>query len=154
MSIHFARATMMGLAVLAFAAPAGAQQAPVEVTFNVPLNLTRLAGNIPKVRVRCELNSGAFADSASSALLRPYQRTVQLEIPVSQGDVVQTAQLVVTLQPGELDNPSGKQANYECDLRAFDATQQAWLFFGTRTGSQSHAELTPAPAPITGAFVW
>jgi len=152
MKVHVARATLIGLAILAVAAPAGAQQAPVEVTFAVPLNLTRLPSNISKVRVRCELNSGAFADGANTALTRPYQRTVQLEIPVSQGDVVQTAQLVITLQPGELDNPSGKQATYECDLRAFNSTIQAWMTFDSRAGS--HVVLTPAPAPIAGAFVW
>jgi hypothetical protein len=152
MNAHVARATMIGLAVIAVAAPAGAQQTPVEVTFAVPLNLTRLPSNIPKVRVRCELNSQAFANSASSTLLRPYQRTVELEIPVSQGDVVQTAQLVITLQPQELDNPSGKQASYECELRAFISTQQAWMSFDSRAGSQ--AFLTPAPVLITGAFVW
>jgi hypothetical protein len=153
MNAHVACTTMIGLTVIAVAGAARAPQAPVEVTFAVPLNLTRLPSNVPKVRVRCELNSGAFADSANTALVRPYQRTVQKEITVSQGDAVQTAHLVITIQPGELDNPSGKQATYECELRAFDATQQAWVFFGARS-SQSHVELTPTPAPITGAFVW
>ena len=49
---------------------------------------------------------------------------------MTQGEVVQTARLVITLQPQELNNPSGKPATYECLLRAFDSTHQVWTYFG------------------------
>jgi hypothetical protein len=157
MIAQIARASMIGFAAIAFAVPAFAQQAPVEVTFAVPLNLTRLPSVIPKVRVICTLNSSAIVESINVPGSRPLQRVVSSEMPVSQGEVVQTAQLVITLDPSELDAPSGKQAQYECRLDAFVSTFQSWQPFrdSVRSGSiMVSLVVTPDPAPITGIFVW
>ena len=147
---------MLGLAAVAVVAPASAQQGPIEVAFELPLNLTRLASHIPKVRVQCELRSNAIIESLSVPGSQALRRVVEVEIPVTQGEVVQTTRLVITLQPQELNNPSGKSATYECLLRAFDSPHQVWTYFGgygSGTAS-STVILTPAPAAITGTFVW
>ena len=156
MKFRVLRAAWTGIAAIACAAPAAAQQSPVEVTFELPLNLTRLPTGIPKVKVSCDLSSQAIMDSIANPVTRSHTRTVELEIPVSQGQVIQIAQLVISLDPQELDDPSGKQANYNCMLRAFDPNLQAWLLFSGSSGSARTTTviLTPAPAPITGAFVW
>lgn len=150
------RLACTGIAAIACAPPAAAQQVPVEVTFEVPLNLTRLPSRIPKVRVRCELRSSAIIESINVPGSQPLLRNAEVEVPVSQGEVVQAARIIFTLQPQELDNPSGKQASYECELRAYDSAGQARIAFGDSQATRNYSSmnLTPAPAPIAGTFVW
>ncbi len=91
MNFRVLRAAWIGIAAIVPAAPSAAQQAPVEVAFEVPLNLTRLASNIPKIRVQCELRSNAIIESISVPGSQALRRVVEVEIPVTQGEVVQTA---------------------------------------------------------------
>ena len=151
MKLQVLRAAWMGIAAIASATPAAAQQGPVEVAFELPLNLTRLPSVVTKVKVDCTLTSGAIIPR-STAPLAPHSRNAAMELPVTQGEVVQAIRLVITLDPQELDNPSGTLASYECKLLGFDPSVQRWgaLFNGNTPGFI----ITPIPAPITGTFVW
>jgi hypothetical protein len=145
---------LLGLAALS--ASGAAQQAdPADVTFDVPINLTRLPNEITKIKVACEVTSGAIEAGYPHHTLPQGRRTGELEIPVSQGQVVATAQVVVSISSTHLDNPSGKQASYECRLLGFHAhPHNAWHDFQTVPQSDSVCRLTPKPAPFTGNFVW
>ena len=151
MKSRIASASLIGFVALSAAAPSSAQQGPVEVAFELPLNLTRLPSVVTKVKVDCELTSGAI-NPRSTVPNAARSRNAAMELPVSHGDVVQAIRLVITLDPQELDNPSGKLASYECRLLGFDPSVQRWgnLFNGSTPGFI----LTPIPAPITGTFVW
>ena len=145
------RTVLAACAAIAVPVPAGAQQAPVDVTFQVPLNLSRLPASVATIRVSCTLNSAAILRHPGERLSQAYVRAVSAEFPVSQGEVVQTAQLVISLESAELDSPSGKQATYECDLFGFDAGRQTWTPFRVGHGDLI---LTPTPAVLSGQFVW
>ena len=135
------------------AAPAAAQRGPVEVAFEVPLNLTRLPAQITEIKLQCQIQSSAF-DLIQGVESRPSgRRGAELIIPVAQGEVVQTAQVVIPLNGSDfVANASGSAANYECVLYARNTSNsQPWIQFSQGT---YHYQLTPAPAPITGSFVW
>ncbi len=158
MQSRFISAILAGFAALGLTSHAAAQQGPVDVTFAVPLNLTRLDSGIPKVRVNCRLSSSAIIESINVPGSRPTTRDVSVEIPVSQGSVVQTVQLLITLVPQELNNPSGRSATYECVLQAYDPATHRWNEFADdASGTHRFATgpvLTPAPQTLSGQFVW
>jgi len=153
MSVPVARTAMTALAAMAVMATAAAQQAPIEVAFELPLNLTHLPSTISKVSVSCMLSSQAITMNKTDPRGK---RTVVAEFPVSQGEVVRTARLVITIHPLELQNPAGQQANYECWLQAYDLTTLAWQSFkgSTVPGRFTDFLLMPIPMPITGTFAW
>ena len=120
-----------------------------DVTFKVPLNLTKLSADITKVRVSCKLQSTVLTTINAEG-----QQTNSMsgitEVPVSNGQVVTTA--TVVLFNYTLANPAGATASYQCSLMGFDRTGNGSTF------SESHPDpkyrLTPAPAPQTGTFAW
>lgn len=135
------------------AGDAGAQAAPPNVTFEVPLNLTKLPSQIQKVRLLCSIASSAL-QPGSDGLRRRYG---ELEIPVSQGAVAQTVQVVVTLTDQDLgNNPSGQPASYTCELAGFSTTvARGWATFHGSTQNDPLFFLAPAPpSSLTGSFVW
>ncbi len=152
MSSRSASATLIGLVALCVAAPSSAQQGPIEVAFELALNLTRLPSKITKIRVVCELTSSAIIASVNVPGSRSLHRNAAMDFPVLQGEVVQAARVVVSLAPQELDDPSGKQASYECKLLGFDQSRQVWSPFNI--GNEPAFVLTSTAVPITGTFVW
>ena len=134
---------------------------PGDVTFEVPLNLTRLAPDITKVLVTCSLASDAFPirKIRGVAVQWPYGATV--ELPVSAGHLVTTARVVVSITvdkfmdpaTGVGQEPTGKSANYQCDIMGFSSRGGGWQQF-TDTSPNTSLRLSPTPAPITGTFVW
>ncbi|HET8692036.1 MAG TPA: hypothetical protein VFM30_07895 [Steroidobacteraceae bacterium] len=130
---------------------ASAQQAPpADVTFTVPLDLTRLHADVTRVRVTCTITSAVFGPRTGTAGPRG-----SAEAAVVQNAVVQTLQVTVPLAQSDFSaNASGKTANYSCVLEGNRANQSAWLPFGARTAYDDAAVLTPPPSPLTGTFVW
>lgn len=120
-----------------------------DVTFKVPLNLTKLSTDIAKVRVSCRLQSTVLT-TINAEGQQTNSMSVTTEIPVSNGQVVTTA--TVVLSNFSLTNPAGATASYQCSLMGFDRTGNGSNF------SESHPDpkyrLTPAPAPLAGTFMW
>ena len=82
---------------LLFSQAVESQTVPGDVTFDVPLNLTRLWGEITKVAVWCKISSDALVGT------RNKQLQAQLELPVAAGQLVTTARVVpVTRVPAVL----------------------------------------------------
>jgi hypothetical protein len=70
-----------------------------DVTFKVPLNLTQVSSDIAQVAVWCVISSTAITT-------RDGKLSKQEELPVSGGQLVTTATVVVAVSG--LDNPAGK----------------------------------------------
>jgi hypothetical protein len=129
---------------------------PGDVTFEMRLDLTRLAPDITKVMVTCSITSDAFPTRSDG---RPGGVGAQLELPVSAGQLVTTARVVVpiTVDKFKMDpvtkrkqDPTGTSAEYQCDLMGFIG---GVLQVPNET-SPNPLHLSSAPAPITGKFVW
>jgi hypothetical protein len=140
----------------------GVAQSPAgEVTFEVPLQLTRLAPDITKVRVMCVITSSAFETLviegvASRAVMS------QVEIPVTGGQVVTNATVVVAIPAGALTNPEKASADYECSIMGYSigrptvprgTTGAGWDGFDAGQRKPSF-QITPTPANIVGKFPW
>lgn len=139
---------ILALATLA-AGRAAAQTAPANVTFAIPVNLTRLPAELTRVKLVCSLHSSG---------LQPGHYVGETELTVLQGEVVQTAQVVVPVTEANLNNASGRSATYECRLSGFHnspqiSIQNAWHSLHM-PGNDMVCRLTPLPAPISGSFIW
>jgi len=120
-----------------------------DVTFKVPLNLTGIATAITKVKVGCNINSPALPVVAGSAA---NVVSAFVEIPVSGGQVVTTATVVVPVS--RLDTSNGKtSATYRCIMWGFSQTGQDWDTFDEMAPRPIY-RLSPTPANITGTFTW
>ena len=138
---------------------AQAQTVPGDVTFEVPLNLTRLWGEITKVAVWCKISSDALVGT------RNKQLQAQLELPVSAGQLTTTARVVVPVPSTAFTDPTmamtgsptGKPASYVCKLSGFSALPATngggWNVF-TAESTNPAFRLTPTPSAISGSFVW
>ena len=136
-----------------------AQSIPGDVTFDVPLNLTRLWGEITKVAVWCKISSDALVGTRNKRL------QTQLELPVAAGQLVTTARVVVAVPSTAFTDPTGaitgsptgKPATYQCSLSGFSALPSTygggWNVFSADSTNQAF-HLTPTPSPISGNFVW
>ena len=120
-----------------------------DVTFKVPLNITKLSADITKVRVSCKLQSTVLT-TVNAEGQQTNSMSGNTEIPVSNGQVVTTA--TVVLSNYTLTNPAGATATYQCSLMGFDRTGNGANFI------ESHPDpkyrLTPTPAPFNGTFAW
>ena len=77
-----------------------------------------------------------------------------VELPVSAGQVVVTARIVVPATT-TLFKP-GQSYNYACALNAITSEPKAgsgWQPFGPKKEGTS-LNVSPTPLPITGSFVW
>jgi hypothetical protein len=112
-----------------------------DVTFEVPLNLTRLSPSISRVAVTCAVNAARVRTNP----------TGRVEIDVTAGEVMGTAPVVVALSAA--DFKEGDTVSYECTLTAFSADRLAgWQPFHPRSGEAF--TVSPEPKPIVGTFVW
>ncbi len=130
---------------------------PGDITFEVPLNLTRLQPDITKVNVICTIESDAFAARTIKGTATRPQIGGQVELPVSAGQIVTTARVIVpvTMTQFQYQDPAGKTANYHCELSGFStkATGGGWQPF-TDTSTNTSFRISPTPASLTGTFVW
>lgn len=144
---------------LALSATAAAQSN--DVTFTIPLNLTRLLPDLSKVAVECTIQGGG----ATSPLF-VFGRdgvTGRTEINVTGGQVVATAAVLIPV--GTANPPVGTNVPYSCTLSGFSAAQNVWgpLVAQSNSPSQNPAfRIWPNPAPefpsqafiIGGEFFW
>lgn len=133
-----------------------AQTIPGDVTFEVPVNLTRLSPYLSKVAVTCQFGLKIVSDlgtigTTSGATGVLYK---MVELPVSAGQVVTTAHVVVTV-PSTPDFKPGQSLMYQCALTALSSEPGAgsgWQPFDPKNGASFN--VSPTPLPITGKFEW
>ena len=153
-------AVLLSITSILAVGTSSAQTVSADVTFEVPLNLTRIHGSIANVKIACRINSNALSRQSSPfdpswpRLSDPERtRTASTIIPVTQNSAVQSAQVVFSLTDADFEsNASGMQATYECKLLAQSANG-GWVWFLEARFDPVRA-MTPVPAAITGAFVW
>ena len=115
-----------------------------DVTFNVPLNLTKLSPYISNVAVACQLGVNDFTTAFGN----------KIEFPVTAGQVVTTASVHVPVPPDQFK--PGQSIDYDCRLSAYtgeSARTEGWHPFGTSTPKGSLI-VSPIPSPLTGTFPW
>ena len=141
--------------LVAIGAPAmlAAQTVSAEVTVSVPVKLTQIGPDVPKVRVTCDVMSEAFTtatnDLASLGTSR-YVRKSQ-ELPATGGQVTTTAALVFSFTG--LDNPVGKKADVICVLTGWSTSQAAWVPFEPLATNLSLRTTATVPL-LNTSFVW
>jgi hypothetical protein len=121
-----------------------------DVTFKVPVNLTKLSADIAKVRVSCVLFSDAMT-AVNHVLDNVHRSMVSTEIPAVNGQAVGTA--TVVFSNFTLTNPAGATAGYLCELFAIDKAGKMGGF-GDNGFTAPYLRVTPAPMNITGTFAW
>jgi len=149
MTISMRCAILSAFCVMAMTATGLTQSS--DVTFQVPLNLTRLSSDLAKVAVYCEVTSAALPASAGQ-LSGGGRVSKQVELVPSNAQLVQTVSVVVPIPT--LDTSKGTSANYRCTLSGFSQSMQQWGRFGDLQTVATVFRLTPAPADITGMFNW
>ena len=139
---------------------------PGDVTFEVPLDLTKLAPDISKVMVTCSMTSDAFPMRKGKGAPVKQPRGAQVELPVSAGQLVTTARVVIPVTVDSFmdptmampKDPTGKSVDYQCDIMGFSTKGGGWQQFIDKItepkNTNTSFHLTPFPAPITGRFVW
>lgn len=132
---------------------------PGDVTFEVPLKLTQMRGEISKVAVWCKISSEVLVGA------RNKQLQAQLELPVAAGQLVTTARVVVAVPATAFTDPTmaitsspiGQPATYQCKLSGFSMLPASngggWNTFSAESTNMAF-RLTPTPSPIQGSFVW
>lgn len=150
-----ARSIAAGLiAALAFSAfgSARAQGSSSDVTFEVPLNLTRLHPAITSLKVSCTISSMGINRLSTGTGGTP-SRTAETVVAITGGNAVQTVQVVIPLTDQDFDNnASGKAANYSCKLLLQEPNgRSGWVEF---RHAQPQYTLTPLPPTLSGSFVW
>jgi len=125
-----------------------------DVTFEVPVNLTRLSPYVSKVAVTCRFGPRLDADMGMTSSVRDVLSN-RVELPVSAGQVVTTARVVVAVPSTPLYKPK-QLLNYECALTALTSEPIAgsgWQPFDMKAKGDS-LQVSPMPVPITGSFTW
>jgi hypothetical protein len=141
------------------------------VTFEVPVNLTRLSPYVSKVAVTCQFEPGIDPDpdkthpeKITPKKINPNMGTTSaakgvlfktVELPVSAGQVVVTARVVVSVPTTSQFKP-GESLLYECALTASSSEPgvgSGWKPFDPKAKGTS-LNVSPTPLPITGSFVW
>ena len=136
----------VAISMLAGAPPCVAQ-ASAEVTIKVPLNLTQFGADIPKVKITCLITSEAITNGTG-----PRQMMKEQEVPMTSGKVQETVSIVVSFT--QLDNPAGKSALVNCELKGWDVAAQVWSSFGPNRSNPSFRSPTELSPSSTSAFVW
>lgn len=130
------------------------QTIPGDIIFEVPINLTRLSSSLTKVAVTCMVgltidpNKGMTSSGIDVLSNR-------VELPVSAGQVVTMARVVIAAPATPLHKP-GTVLNYECALSALSSDPMAgsgWHPLGEKVPVAS-LQVSPVPLPIRGTFTW
>ena len=123
-----------------------------DVTFQVPLNLTRLSADLTKVAVYCEITSDALPLVGVGTIRRALK---QVELTPSGGQIVQTVSVVVPIPILDTSNgTNATKATYACTLSGFSQSLQRWSPFGDSQSLPVQFRLSPAPPSISGNFTW
>src|SRR5438128_2458538 len=102
---------------------------PYDVTFQMPLNLTRIGIAITKVKVVCQVMSDALPFYSIAGVTGTIRMAEAMtELAVSGAQVVTTATVVVPVTT--LDTSNGKtSASYKCYLQGYSTIQMRYNDF-------------------------
>ena len=122
-----------------------------DVTFQVPVNLTRLPAGVSRVKVWCRIEPGDSRTTFASFV-------GETELLVVQGSANQTVAVLVPVPAQAVSSASGETVSYRCGLQGLFAVVRTvggvavdeWHEFSS-TGDR---RLTPTPVNLTGYFVW
>jgi hypothetical protein len=126
---------------------------PGDVTFEVPVNLTRLSPYVSKVAVTCMFGTTIDPNMGTTSSGKDVLSN-RVELPVSAGQVVTTARVVIAVPTTPPYKP-GQVLNYQCALTALSSDPNAgsgWQPFDLKNGTSFN--VSPTPLPITGTFTW
>lgn len=162
--MRFRIQAMFAMGVLFSPDLAFAQTTPDDITFEVPLNLTRLASDITQIDVTCSILSDAIGTTRVIRGVAQQGKLVgHLALNVSQGRLVTTANVVVPVPAGSLLQTKSASATYECVLTGYSSGTRkpkstagwpaGWDFFAEKHANPSF-QFSPTPTPITGSFEW
>lgn len=151
------------IGLLSLPLAAAAQEMPSDVTFEVPLDLTRLPPEITQVDITCHVTGDGIKPVRVVRGSSPARLTGNKVLNVTQGRLVTLASVVVAVPAAQAPNLVGMKANYECMITAFSTgTRQpnssagnpgGWGFLEERSANPSF-NFTPTPRPLTGSFTW
>jgi hypothetical protein len=111
-----------------------------------------LSPDISKVRVYCEITSGAFGDSGAVRVVA--KPSGSSEVSAAGGRVVTTVDVLVPVPASTFVGPAiGQGASYQCTLSGYSTSQQRWDEFRTSSSNPAY-RLSPEPRPISGTFTW
>jgi hypothetical protein len=125
-----------------------------DVTFEVPVNLTRLSPDLSKVAVTCMFGTTIDQNIGTTSFGKDVLSN-RMEFPVSAGQVVTTARVVIAVPTTPLYKP-GQVLNYQCALSALSADPKAgsgWQPLDQKAPVAS-LQVSPSPLPVTGTFTW
>lgn len=144
---------------------ASAQTIPGDVTFEVPLNLTRLAPEITQIDITCYITGKGIPNPRAGARGAPSEGRFigSTRLDVVRGRLVTRADVVVPVQTADYSALTGQTANYQCMITAYSAGIRAvrgstgspagWGFLDANSTNPAF-RFSPTPQPITSSFVW
>ena len=151
----------LALVVLAIMSPSRLS-AQTMITFEWPVNLTKLSPEVQKVRMSCLLLSAALVPG-SPGLPSTTDRFPGLgsvtpppvigtdELPVVGGQVVSTFRVVFVFPAGTLNQPVGTPARYYCELLAVNGANVSAF---VDTPGVWNSLKPPVPSAMAAQFVW
>lgn len=119
-----------------------------DVTFQVPVNVTKMSADITKVAVYCEITSDALPKLSGQTVGRAQK---QVELTPSAGQIVQTVAVVVPI--ASVDTTASASADYKCTLSGFSQSLNRWSPFSA-TNTIAAFRLSPTPPTLVGMFNW
>lgn len=130
-----------------------AQTIPGDVTFEVPINLTRLSPYLSKVAVTCMFGTTIDPNLGTTSSGKDTLSN-RVELPVSAGQVVTTARVVIAV-PATPQYKPRQVLNYQCALSALSSEPgvgSGWQPFDPKNGTSFN--VSPTPLPIKSTFTW
>ena len=135
-------------------------QAQTTVSFEVPINLTQVSGDIEKVGVSCLVAGDGVVYPAGYVAGNPFNTNetvgpnwAKQELKVMGGQVVVTLRLNVQIPAEWLDNPIGRPGQYVCSIMGFSTSLNRWGQFKADSPVPAF-RLSPTPQDIWKSFVW
>ena len=144
---------------------ASAQTIPGDVTFEVPLDLTRLAPEVRQIDIICYITGDGIPNPRAGARGAGAQGRFSghVVLDIVRGRLVTMANVVVPVQTTDYQILTGKTANYQCMITAYSAgirvargsggSPAGWGFLDANSTNPAF-RFSPTPQPLTGSFVW
>lgn len=159
MRMHLHLASIVGLLlipVIAFT-----QSSANTLTFDVPLNLTRLDPLISQVDVTCRVTIASLDRSLRGP--NPGQIGGHVVRPVANQRIVETVNVTLTFTRAQIDAMTGQTVSYDCGLTGYSVgmgtmryrspSPTGWNRFDANHDNPAF-RLSPTPVPLTGSFTW
>ena len=150
MSIRVGQALLAAVIAILVSANTRGQALPsADVTFQVPVQLSRLPSNLSKIRVDCDIRDPGEKLAAHRGFV---------DVPIVAGAVNQTVTVTVPVPGAAVSGLSGQRASYTCRLFGWKTVTSVsdWVLLSSvsQTFGAPTPVLTPDQASLAGIFVW